>query len=296
MPRIKIIHAEFLAARKQPVTQQPGPYSPHTPPYAPHTPPGPKSVTEKGNIKSQKITPITNVVSTGVTPITNIKIKKCPVGKELNIKTNRCINKCKPNYSRNSKFKCVKNKTQPTTSGISKSSLSKSYKNNKNNSVKKCPSTKELNIKTNRCINKCKPNYSRNSKFKCVKNKTNKINSILTTSPSNKQDKRTPNLFSHFKWVRSPGTPSSPSIERAAKAIALAESKAVKKQVITERPREQHRRVGRVAASLRSTMRRRPPINTNAASSRAARAQRVTKHSFSTGKYMEDEDEEGGIT
>ena len=98
-------------------------------------------------------------------------MRLCPSTKELNIKTNRCINKCKPNYIRNSKFKCVKNKTQPTTSGISKSSLSKSYKNNKNNSVKKCPSTKELNIKTNRCINKCKPNYSRNSKFKCVKNK-----------------------------------------------------------------------------------------------------------------------------
>ena len=96
-------------------------------------------------------------------PITN---KKCPPTKELNIKTNRCVNKCKPNYSRNSKFRCVKNKTN---------------KINKTKSAKKCPSTKELNNKTNRCVNKCKPNYSRNSKFKCIKNKTNKNNSNLTT-------------------------------------------------------------------------------------------------------------------
>ena len=47
-------------------------------------------------------------------------------------------------------------------------------KTNQTNSVKKCPSTKELNPMTNRCVNKCKPNYTRNSKFKCVKNKTNK--------------------------------------------------------------------------------------------------------------------------
>ena len=38
-------------------------------------------------------------------------IKKCPDGKELNPQTKRCVNVCKPGYSRNDKFKCVKNKT-----------------------------------------------------------------------------------------------------------------------------------------------------------------------------------------
>ena len=35
----------------------------------------------------------------------------CPEGKERNPKTNRCINRCKPGYSRNENFRCVKNKS-----------------------------------------------------------------------------------------------------------------------------------------------------------------------------------------
>tara|TARA_E500000331_G_scaffold62811_1_gene57509 strand:- start:19 stop:1515 length:1497 start_codon:yes stop_codon:yes gene_type:complete len=36
--------------------------------------------------------------------------KKCKEGKELNPKTNRCVNKCKDRYARDADFKCKKNK------------------------------------------------------------------------------------------------------------------------------------------------------------------------------------------
>ena len=36
--------------------------------------------------------------------------KKCPPGKELNPKTNRCNKTCKQGYTRNAQFKCIKMK------------------------------------------------------------------------------------------------------------------------------------------------------------------------------------------
>jgi serine/threonine protein kinase len=44
--------------------------------------------------------------------------------------------------------------------------------------LKQCPSEKELNIVTNRCVKKCKPGQTRNSKFRCVSNKTRKQKEI----------------------------------------------------------------------------------------------------------------------
>ena len=41
--------------------------------------------------------------------------KKCPQEKELNPINKRCVNKCKPGFSRNSKFQCIKNKTTKHT-------------------------------------------------------------------------------------------------------------------------------------------------------------------------------------
>ena len=38
--------------------------------------------------------------------------KKCPIGKELNKLTNRCIKKCPEGFTRNKKMKCRKNKTK----------------------------------------------------------------------------------------------------------------------------------------------------------------------------------------
>jgi len=88
--------------------------------------------------------------------------KQCSEKKERNPKTRRCINKCKPNYSRSNdgKFKCIRNKRSPNPKS-------------RNNTEKQCPDTKERNPRTRRCINKCKPNYSRSNdgKFKCISNK-----------------------------------------------------------------------------------------------------------------------------
>lgn len=105
---------------------------------------------------------------------------KCGEHKILNPNTNRCVKKCKLNYTRNDKFKCVKG--------------SNTNKNNTNihNSTnkKKCPDTKELNDKTNRCVKKCKPDYIRirNDKFKCVKvSKKNKQYNKKHTSTNKKK-------------------------------------------------------------------------------------------------------------
>ena len=84
-----------------------------------------------------------------------LMLKECPPEKELNPITNRCNNKCKPNYIRNELFKCVKTRKQ----NLQNIPL-----------LKECPPEKELNPITNRCNNKCKPNYIRNELFKCVRN------------------------------------------------------------------------------------------------------------------------------
>ena len=41
-----------------------------------------------------------------------LQLKQCPLNKELNIVTNRCVKKCNPFQTRNSKFRCVSNKTK----------------------------------------------------------------------------------------------------------------------------------------------------------------------------------------
>ena len=70
----------------------------------------------------------------------------CDDSKIRNPITNRCVKKCSPNKSRNSKFKCSVNKTS-----------------------KKCPKSKELNPFTNRCNKRCHSGYSRNRTFKCIR-------------------------------------------------------------------------------------------------------------------------------
>ena len=80
----------------------------------------------------------------------------CPPGKERNPNTRRCVKQCKPEYIRNSDFKCIREKR--VANRISS-----------NKTLKICPSSKERNPKTRRCINKCKSGYIRNSDFKCVR-------------------------------------------------------------------------------------------------------------------------------
>jgi hypothetical protein len=96
------------------------------------------------------------------------KLGKCPLDKELNPATNRCVKRCKEGEQRNEKFRCVKIKQ--TKQKEQQPSIRKTAKN-KQKSAKQCPPDKELNPTTNRCINRCKEGHHRNEKFKCVKNK-----------------------------------------------------------------------------------------------------------------------------
>ena len=94
-----------------------------------------------------------------VEQIINISPNKCGEHEILNPNTNRCVKKCKLDYIRNEKFKCIKGSKK------NKKNINKHNSTNK----KTCQDTKELNNKTNRCVKKCKLNYIRNDMFKCVK-------------------------------------------------------------------------------------------------------------------------------
>ena len=90
-------------------------------------------------------------------------IRLCPDGKEVNPVTKRCVNVCKPGFSRNEKFQCKKQKP---------------IKIKENKSQKPCPEGKEKNPKTKRCVNVCKPGFSRNENFQCKKTRKNSKNSV----------------------------------------------------------------------------------------------------------------------
>ena len=96
--------------------------------------------------------------------------KICPEDKEINLKTGRCVKKCKINQYRD--INTSKCKSIPKSGKIVKVSNSSSYKsalsnfeNLKNKKrVKKfkiCPEDKEINLKTGRCVKKCKINQYR---------------------------------------------------------------------------------------------------------------------------------------
>ena len=89
--------------------------------------------------------------------------KKCKEGSELHPITNRCIKTCKSGYSRNDKFKCIKNKTVKIAKTIKPEKAMKIPEN------KPCKEGTEKNPITNRCVKLCKSGYSRNDKFKCVR-------------------------------------------------------------------------------------------------------------------------------
>ena len=71
-----------------------------------------------------------------------IELRKiCPYNKELNIKTNKCVYKCKEGYKRNYKFKCFKKQTNK----IHKTNKTKTNKINKINKTK----TNKINLNKN---------------------------------------------------------------------------------------------------------------------------------------------------
>lgn len=94
--------------------------------------------------------------------------KKCPKGKQWKESTRRCIKKCKQGFTRNNKFKCVKQKHLVSQSKIKDNGACPSHK--EMICVKKCPDNHVRNPNTGLCNKSCKHNQVRNKKFKCVKN------------------------------------------------------------------------------------------------------------------------------
>ena len=105
-----------------------------------------------GTIKEEEKKGISKSIKTFIDKL----IIKCPIGKERNPLTTRCVKNCDKGFIRDDKFKCKKDKT-----------LKKKEKSAKNKTQKECPKGKELNPKTNRCNNECKSGYSRDADFKC---------------------------------------------------------------------------------------------------------------------------------
>jgi hypothetical protein len=97
-----------------------------------------------------------------------INERVCSDGKELNTHTRRCVKVCGSGLIRNSAFKCVKDKTIRVK--------------DKSVRVKVCPGGKELNPRTRRCVKGCGLGSIRNSAFKCVSNAGTRKNRI-TISP-----------------------------------------------------------------------------------------------------------------
>jgi len=84
-------------------------------------------------------------------------VRDCPVGKEFNPLTKRCVNVCKTGQVRDPAFKCVK----PTGLG--------------------CPDGFEMNPRTRRCVKACKVGHVRNAEFKCVSGRgTRKTNRVIS--------------------------------------------------------------------------------------------------------------------
>jgi len=91
-------------------------------------------------------------------------IKTCPPGKELNPRTNRCVNVCKEGFERDKNFKCR---------GTRKRGRPKQDRRIERESANKkvCPEGKRLNPYTNRCVKKCIPGYVRDINFRCKKSR-----------------------------------------------------------------------------------------------------------------------------
>jgi serine/threonine protein kinase len=125
-------------------------------------------------------------------------IKQCGPDKDLNPKTRRCVNKCKPGYTRTANFKCrkipqnftLKKKKSfispvipyispvisPVINNISNTiPSSNQYIHKITDFVIQCGPDKDLNPKTKRCVKKCQSGYTRNADFKCRKGRRGKI-------------------------------------------------------------------------------------------------------------------------
>ena len=106
----------------------------------------------------------------------NIEIvRDCPVGKEFNPLTKRCVNVCAPGKVRNPDFKCVRDKIiidKVCPDGKEFNPTTKRCVKVKNITDKGCPDGKEVNPATKRCVKTCKVGQVRNAEFKCVRDAT----------------------------------------------------------------------------------------------------------------------------
>jgi len=87
-------------------------------------------------------------------------VRDCPVGKEFNPLTKRCVTACKPGQVRNPDFKCVDPVAQAA-----------------------CPDGFELNPRTRRCVKACKAGQVRNADFKCVSGRGTRKKTKMSLSP-----------------------------------------------------------------------------------------------------------------
>ena len=81
-------------------------------------------------------------------------LKECLENQDRNPISNRCVSKCKANFIRDDKFKCVSVKV-PKAVAVNI----------------ECPENQERNPGTKRCVSKCKTNFIRDHNFKCKKTK-----------------------------------------------------------------------------------------------------------------------------
>jgi len=99
-------------------------------------------------------------------------VRDCPVGKEFNPLTKRCVNVCAPGKVRNPDFKCAKEKIiidKVCPDGKELNPITKRCVKAKNITNKGCPDGKEVNPTTKRCVKTCKVGHVRNAEFKCVR-------------------------------------------------------------------------------------------------------------------------------
>ena len=106
----------------------------------------------------------------------NIEIvRDCPVGKEFNPLTKRCVKVCAPGKVRNPDFRCVKDKIiidKVCPDGKEFNPTTKRCVKVKNITDKGCSDGKEVNPATKRCVKTCKVGQVRNADFKCVRDAT----------------------------------------------------------------------------------------------------------------------------
>lgn len=112
--------------------------------------------TTKSPPPSLEIIDLSETLSVANTVNSNI-LRICPPSlPDFNPFTRKCVHKCKPEKTRNDKFRCVK--TRRVRNSVTHS-----------NKKAKCErQNKDMNPRTTRCVKKCKNTQKRNDKYKCV--------------------------------------------------------------------------------------------------------------------------------